>query len=95
VADLADQVVGVDLVQGERTGRPDRVEPQHPVLAQEMADLLDGAFALRASAPRPRRGRRDPRPAPHHVDWPGLFELKRHWQVSRAALLMRARTLAQ
>lgn len=30
---------------------------------------------------------------PSTVDWPRLFELKRHWQVSLAALLMRARTL--
>ncbi|WP_433077729.1 XRE family transcriptional regulator [Dactylosporangium sp. CA-052675] len=30
---------------------------------------------------------------PTTVDWPKLFELKRHWQVSLAALLMRARTL--
>ncbi|KLL11208.1 XRE family transcriptional regulator [Protofrankia coriariae] len=30
---------------------------------------------------------------PITVDWPKLFELKRHWQVSLAALLMRARTL--
>ena len=30
---------------------------------------------------------------PTTVDWPRLFDLKRHWQVSLAALLMRARTL--
>ncbi len=30
---------------------------------------------------------------PSTVDWPKLFELKRQWQVSLAALLMRARTL--
>jgi len=30
---------------------------------------------------------------PTSVDWTKLFELKRHWQVSLAALLMRARTL--
>jgi len=30
---------------------------------------------------------------PATVDWPRLFELKRYWQVSLAALLMRARTL--
>jgi Zn-dependent peptidase ImmA (M78 family)/transcriptional regulator with XRE-family HTH domain len=30
---------------------------------------------------------------PTTVDWPALFDLKRHWQVSLAALLMRARTL--
>jgi Zn-dependent peptidase ImmA (M78 family)/transcriptional regulator with XRE-family HTH domain len=30
---------------------------------------------------------------PTTVDWLKLFELKRHWQVSLAALLMRARTL--
>jgi Zn-dependent peptidase ImmA (M78 family) len=30
---------------------------------------------------------------PTRVDWPALFELKRHWQVSLAALLMRARVL--
>ncbi|HUF54708.1 MAG TPA: ImmA/IrrE family metallo-endopeptidase [Dehalococcoidia bacterium] len=30
---------------------------------------------------------------PHQVDWPVLFELKRKWQVSLAALLMRAKTL--
>lgn len=30
---------------------------------------------------------------PRRVDWPALFELKRKWQVSLAALLMRARTL--
>jgi Zn-dependent peptidase ImmA (M78 family)/DNA-binding XRE family transcriptional regulator len=30
---------------------------------------------------------------PGTVDWPKLFELKRHWRVSLAALLMRARTL--
>lgn len=32
---------------------------------------------------------------PVTVDWPKLFELKRHWQVSLAALLMRARTLGR
>lgn len=31
---------------------------------------------------------------PTTVDWPRLFDLKRHWQVSLAALLMRARTLS-
>ena len=30
---------------------------------------------------------------PRHVDWPLLFDLKQKWQVSLAALLMRARTL--
>ncbi len=30
---------------------------------------------------------------PENVDWPRLFELKQYWQVSLAALLMRARTL--
>ena len=30
---------------------------------------------------------------PDRVDWPKLFQLKRLWQVSLAALLMRARTL--
>jgi Zn-dependent peptidase ImmA (M78 family)/transcriptional regulator with XRE-family HTH domain len=30
---------------------------------------------------------------PSRVDWPTLFELKKQWQVSLAALLMRARTL--
>lgn len=32
---------------------------------------------------------------PVTVDWPKLFELKRRWQVSLAALLMRARTLGR
>jgi Zn-dependent peptidase ImmA (M78 family)/transcriptional regulator with XRE-family HTH domain len=32
---------------------------------------------------------------PTTVDWPALFELKRLWQVSLAALLMRARTLGR
>lgn len=32
---------------------------------------------------------------PTTVDWPELFELKRHWRVSLAALLMRARTLGR
>ncbi len=32
---------------------------------------------------------------PTTVDWPALFELKRFWQVSLAALLMRARTLGR
>jgi Zn-dependent peptidase ImmA (M78 family)/transcriptional regulator with XRE-family HTH domain len=32
---------------------------------------------------------------PTTVDWPALFELKRHWRVSLAALLMRARTLGR
>ncbi|TDT95566.1 Zn-dependent peptidase ImmA (M78 family) [Streptomyces sp. 846.5] len=32
---------------------------------------------------------------PTSVDWPTLFELKREWQVSLAALLMRARTLGR
>ena len=30
---------------------------------------------------------------PERADWPQLFSLKRHWQVSLAALLMRARVL--
>ncbi|MET9357407.1 XRE family transcriptional regulator [Streptomyces sp. NPDC006617] len=32
---------------------------------------------------------------PTTVDWPALFALKRQWQVSLAALLMRARTLGR
>ncbi|MFI1150033.1 XRE family transcriptional regulator [Streptomyces sp. NPDC020817] len=32
---------------------------------------------------------------PTTVDWPALFALKREWQVSLAALLMRARTLGR
>ena len=32
---------------------------------------------------------------PPRVDWPALFELKRKWQVSLAALLMRAKTLGR
>jgi Zn-dependent peptidase ImmA (M78 family) len=32
---------------------------------------------------------------PTTVQWPTLFELKRRWQVSLAALLMRARTLGR
>lgn len=32
---------------------------------------------------------------PTTVDWPRLFELKQYWQVSLAALLMRARTLGR
>jgi Zn-dependent peptidase ImmA (M78 family) len=32
---------------------------------------------------------------PRNVDWARLFELKRYWQVSLAALLMRAKTLGR
>lgn len=32
---------------------------------------------------------------PSRVDWQVLFQLKRHWQVSLAALLMRAKTLGK
>lgn len=32
---------------------------------------------------------------PHRADWSVLFDLKRRWQVSLAALLMRARTLGR
>jgi Zn-dependent peptidase ImmA (M78 family)/transcriptional regulator with XRE-family HTH domain len=32
---------------------------------------------------------------PDRVDWPALFDLKRRWQVSLAALLMRARALGR
>jgi Zn-dependent peptidase ImmA (M78 family)/transcriptional regulator with XRE-family HTH domain len=32
---------------------------------------------------------------PDRIDWPRLFELKRKWHVSLAALLMRARTLGR
>lgn len=32
---------------------------------------------------------------PTRADWPALFDLKRRWQVSLAALLMRARTLGR
>jgi Zn-dependent peptidase ImmA (M78 family)/DNA-binding XRE family transcriptional regulator len=32
---------------------------------------------------------------PTNVDWPALFDLKQRWQVSLAALLMRARTLGR
>jgi len=35
------------------------------------------------------------RELPDRVDWPRLFQLKRRWQVSLAALLMRARTLGR
>src|SRR3989442_15238737 len=47
VRGAADQVVCVDLVQGQRTGRDGRVEPQQPVLGDEVADLVVGADALR------------------------------------------------
>jgi Zn-dependent peptidase ImmA (M78 family) len=32
---------------------------------------------------------------PERADWPRLIYLKRHWQVSLAALLMRARVLGR
>jgi Zn-dependent peptidase ImmA (M78 family) len=32
---------------------------------------------------------------PARADWPVLFDLKRRWEVSIAALLMRARTLGR
>ncbi len=32
---------------------------------------------------------------PERIDWPRLFDLKRKWQVSLAALLMRAKTLGR
>ena len=32
---------------------------------------------------------------PDRADWPALFQLKQKWQVSLAALLMRARTLGR
>ena len=32
---------------------------------------------------------------PQRADWPALFDLKRRWQVSLAALLMRAKTLGR
>ncbi len=35
------------------------------------------------------------RELPTEVDWPRLFDLKREWQVSLGALLMRARTLGR
>jgi Zn-dependent peptidase ImmA (M78 family)/DNA-binding XRE family transcriptional regulator len=35
------------------------------------------------------------RELPTRVDWPTLFSLKKRWQVSLAALLMRARTLGR
>lgn len=35
------------------------------------------------------------RELPRHADWPVLFDLKRRWQVSLAALLMRAKNLGR
>jgi Zn-dependent peptidase ImmA (M78 family)/DNA-binding XRE family transcriptional regulator len=52
---------------------------------ETQAHRFAGAFLLPAEEIRDQ--------LPTTVDWPRLFELKRHWQVSLAALLMRARTL--
>ncbi len=52
---------------------------------EDQAHRFAAAFLMPADEVRPH--------LPSTVDWPKLFELKRHWQVSLAALLMRARTL--
>lgn len=49
------------------------------------------AHAFAAAFLMPAEDIRDELPA--RADWPALFELKKKWQVSLAALLMRARTL--
>jgi Zn-dependent peptidase ImmA (M78 family)/transcriptional regulator with XRE-family HTH domain len=52
---------------------------------EKQAHSFAGAFLMPADELRDQ--------LPSTVDWPRLFTLKRHWQVSLAALLMRARTL--
>ncbi len=51
----------------------------------------DQAHAFAAAFLMPERDIIDELPS--HADWPALFQLKRKWQVSVAALLMRARKL--
>lgn len=54
---------------------------------EKQAHQFAAAFLMPRSAIEPE--------LPRKVDWPALFELKRKWQVSLAALLMRARTVGR
>jgi Zn-dependent peptidase ImmA (M78 family) len=58
-----------------------------------MAEIEKQAHIFAAALLMPAGEIRDQ--LPQAVDWPKLFDLKRHWQVSLAALLMRARTLGR
>jgi Zn-dependent peptidase ImmA (M78 family) len=54
---------------------------------EKQAHAFAAAFLMPADDIRPE--------LPSTVDWPRLFDLKRRWQVSLAALLMRAKTLGR
>jgi len=56
-----------------------------------LKEVEDQAHRFAAAFLMPERDIADELPT--RADWPVLFELKRKWQVSLAALLMRARTL--
>jgi Zn-dependent peptidase ImmA (M78 family)/transcriptional regulator with XRE-family HTH domain len=58
-----------------------------------MKEVEDQAHAFAAAFLMPAQDIYDE--LPQRADWPSLFDLKRKWQVSLAALLMRAKTLGR
>ncbi len=88
-------VLGTDKNDRARSRFDGAHELAHLVLHGEqiwgIKEVEDQAHRFAAAFLLPADEIRDQLPAT--VDWPKLFELKRHWQVSLAALLMRARTL--
>lgn len=65
----------------------------HPEQGWGLKEVEQQAHMFAAAFLMPARDIRDELPT--HADWPTLFDLKRRWQVSLAALLMRARTLGR
>lgn len=65
----------------------------HQEQAWGMKEIEQQAHMFAAAFLMPARDIHDE--LPNFADWPTLFDLKRRWQVSLAALLMRARTLGR
>jgi Zn-dependent peptidase ImmA (M78 family)/DNA-binding XRE family transcriptional regulator len=90
-------VLGTDKNDRARSRFDGSHELGHLVLHGEqvwgMKEVEAQAHAFAAAFLMPADDIRDELPT--HADWPTLFDLKRRWQVSLAALLMRAKTLGR
>jgi Zn-dependent peptidase ImmA (M78 family)/transcriptional regulator with XRE-family HTH domain len=90
-------VLGADKNDRARSRFDGTHELAHLVVHGEqiwgVKEVEDQAHAFAAAFLMPAAEIRNQLPA--MVDWPRLFELKRHWQVSLAALLRRARDLGR
>ena len=90
-------VLGSDKADRARSRFDGAHELGHLVMHGEqiwgMKEVEDQAHRFAAAFLMPANEIRDQLPTT--VDWPRLFALKQQWQVSLAALLMRARTLGR